>query len=136
MAIESIARAAGNESAQSVSSVNLQDFLQIFLAQLKFQDPLEPVDNKEFLAQLAQFSNVEISNRINEGVQSLIDVDSVTQVVSMLGRDVELAPDLNGSINVGKVTAVKFNDGNPLLTVSTTAGPMDDIQPSTVTLIR
>jgi flagellar basal-body rod modification protein FlgD len=136
MAIESIGRVAAPESAQSNSTVNLQDFLKIFLAQLKFQDPLEPVDNREFLAQLAQFSNVEISNRINEGVQSLNNIDSVSQVISMLGKDVEVAADEAGTGGIGKVVAVKFNNGDPLLTISTGAGPIDDVRPSTVTLVR
>ena len=42
------------------NTIDQEDFIKLFLSQLQFQDPLEPVDNREFLAQLAQFSNLEV----------------------------------------------------------------------------
>ena len=40
------------------NTIDQEDFIKLFLSQLQFQDPLEPVDNREFLSQLAQFSNL------------------------------------------------------------------------------
>ena len=46
--------------------VGTPDFLKILLTQLRFQDPLKPVDNEQFVAQLAQFSSLEQLTQINQ----------------------------------------------------------------------
>ena len=61
MAIESIGRVGDTSVASQQASVGLEEFLDIFLTQLNYQDPLEPVDNQEFLAQLAQFSLLRVA---------------------------------------------------------------------------
>jgi len=48
-----------------------QDFLNLLVTQLKFQDPLEPTENTEFVAQLAQFSNLEGTQNINTAIEDL-----------------------------------------------------------------
>lgn len=137
MAVESIARISNTQINQQASVVNLEDFLKIFLAQLNFQDPLEPVDNREFLAQLAQFSSVEIANRTNQNSEALLDVLSVSQVVNLLGRQVEITNSGNaGAGQIGTVSAITFNNGNPLLTIQTPSSPVIGIRPSDVILVR
>jgi flagellar basal-body rod modification protein FlgD len=48
-----------------------QDFLQLLVTQLKYQDPLQPSDNEQFVAQLAQFSNLEGTQNINTSIEDL-----------------------------------------------------------------
>jgi flagellar basal-body rod modification protein FlgD len=48
-----------------------QDFLQLLVTQMRFQDPLEPQENTEFVAQLAQFSSLEGTQNINESIEAL-----------------------------------------------------------------
>lgn len=48
-----------------------QDFLQLLVTQLRFQDPMEPQENTEFVAQLAQFSSLEGTQNINESIDKL-----------------------------------------------------------------
>jgi len=137
MAVESIARISNEQANQQAATVNLDDFLQIFLTQLNFQDPLEPVDNREFLAQLAQFSAVEIANRTNQSTEAMLNVSSITQVVNLLGKQVEIANSgNNGSGMIGTVSAISFNNGDPLLTIQTTSNPVVGIRPSDVVLVR
>ncbi len=54
-------------------NVNKDAFLQLLVAQLKNQDPLNPVDNQNFLAQLATFSSLEQLIAINAGITKLAD---------------------------------------------------------------
>ena len=136
MAIDSIARLSNADVSQQTSSVKLDEFLQLFLTQLNFQDPLEPVDNREFLAQLAQFSSVEISNRINENVSELLDVSAVSQVIGLIGKDVEVLQSGAAGIITGQVTAVRFDGGDPLLTISSSGVPIVGVRPSEVRLVR
>ena len=46
-------------SSDSSSTLTLQDFLQVLTTQLTYQDPLKPLDNQEFMAQIAQFTTLQ-----------------------------------------------------------------------------
>jgi len=65
-------------------------FLTLLVAQMKNQDPMNPVDNQDFVAQLAQFSSLEQLITINESVEKLVDH---TKVESKLN---EINEGLNG----------------------------------------
>ena len=57
------------------SKLGKDQFLQLLVAQLKNQDPLNPVDNQDFIAQLATFSSLEQLTAINTGVNQLVTID-------------------------------------------------------------
>jgi len=68
-----------SSSSNSVSSTSAQvaqateqQFLQLLVAQLKNQDPLNPMDGTQFVSQLAQFSELEQMIGVNQGVQQLV----------------------------------------------------------------
>ena len=58
------------------ATVTQEDFLQILLTQLRFQDPLKPVDNQQFVAQLAQFSALEINRQQSEKIDTLLQINA------------------------------------------------------------
>jgi len=73
------APSAGSSSSTSLSSataqqaqVTEQQFLQLLVAQLQNQDPLNPMDGTQFVTQLAQFSELEQMIGVNQGVQQLV----------------------------------------------------------------
>ena len=53
-------------SELSQSRLDQSDFIKLFLTELTFQDPLEPINNREFLAQMAQFAHLEQTRITNE----------------------------------------------------------------------
>jgi flagellar basal-body rod modification protein FlgD len=61
-----------SKSIDSVETVSKDEFLQLLVAQLKNQDPIEPVKNEAFLAQLATFSSLEQLVSIKEGINKLV----------------------------------------------------------------
>ena len=62
----------GTESENQTSSdINKDEFLTLLVAQLQNQDPMNPVDNQQFLAQLATFSSLEQLISINNGIGEL-----------------------------------------------------------------
>jgi flagellar basal-body rod modification protein FlgD len=69
------------------------EFLQLLVAQMQYQDPLEPMSNSDFVAQLAQFSNVEQLQGVNEGI-NLLGVQQMgmtnAQASSFIGKEVEV----------------------------------------------
>jgi flagellar basal-body rod modification protein FlgD len=66
-------------------------FLQLLTAQLRYQNPLDPVDGSEFVAQLATFSSLENMVRLNTNVENMLKLQQITQGSSLLGRRVTYA---------------------------------------------
>jgi flagellar basal-body rod modification protein FlgD len=138
MAIESIGglTAASTPSAQ-VNSLGLEDFLKVLLTQLTYQDPLKPLDNQEFIAQLAQFTSLEQNRQSNDRLQQLLTIQSATQSVGLLGRTVEVQSSNGGPNTIGEVTTLRFRQGEPLITVKgSNGGFLTDMPLSQVVLVR
>jgi flagellar basal-body rod modification protein FlgD len=62
---------AYNTASTVTSEIGKDQFLELLVAQLQNQDPMNPVDNQQFVAQLATFSSLEQLISINQGVSSL-----------------------------------------------------------------
>jgi len=76
------------------SILNKDDFLRLLLTQIKNQDPLNPLKNTEFTAQLAQLSSLEQLRHINENLGSLQNFQALLndfQTVNFIGKYVEAA---------------------------------------------
>jgi flagellar basal-body rod modification protein FlgD len=110
-----------NTSLNSASlGLDLQSFLRIVLTQLSYQDPLKPMDNFEFVSQLAQFTSLEQSRQQSDKLDQMLAVQAASQSLSVLGKTV----DLNTSTGVtsGTVQSVSYQRDTPELTVQTTDG--------------
>ena len=57
------------DTAQNASTINLEEFLNLMVAEMQNQDPLEPTDNSDYMAQMATFSQVEATNQMNTKVK-------------------------------------------------------------------
>jgi flagellar basal-body rod modification protein FlgD len=84
---------AANEAltAKSGSGMGQKDFLTLFTTQLKSQDPLDPVKNEAFVAQLAQFSQLEATTSMSETLKTFVDSMSGERMMSstnMIGKTV------------------------------------------------
>jgi flagellar basal-body rod modification protein FlgD len=62
-------------ATSAAGSLGENQFLQLLVAQLQNQDPLNPVDNQDFISQLATFSSLEQLTSINSGVNQLVTID-------------------------------------------------------------
>ena len=115
MEIESIGNAQNNTALQR-AGIDQEDFLQVLLAQLNYQDPLEPVDNSEFISQFAQLTTLTQTQSSNDKLDSLLTIQSVNQAVQLIGKTVEV--NASGSDAIGQVTTITFStDGTPQMTV-------------------
>lgn len=110
----------GDTSATDQFGLGFESLLQIVLTQLTYQDPLEPMDNFEFVSQLAQFSQIQQTQEMSDNLEVLVRAQSTGQAANLLGRTVDVAAG-SGQIT-GEVTAVAFQDGAPSLTIETSAG--------------
>lgn len=95
------------QSDVSKASLNYDSFLKLLLQQLKSQDPTSPVDQKETLAQLASFSNVEQTIKLNQKLDTMLNQQRVLDASSIIGKNV--ASLINDT--AGKVTSVDVVQG-------------------------
>lgn len=86
------------------------EFLQILITQLRYQDPMKPMDDREFAAQLAQFSALEQMTEQTKWSKMTYGLGLVGQKVTYLSSD--------GIPAEGIVRAVKVLDGKPALSLS------------------
>lgn len=137
MAIDSIGAIVnnGSSSAQSNNTIDQDGFIKLFLSQLQFKDPLEPVDNREFLAQLAQFSNLEQSRQLSLNSEGALSMNATSQGLSLLSRRIEVTQ-ASGNTATGVVKAIEFSASGPLLTVETSAGVLTGIRLPQITLVQ
>lgn len=136
MAVSTIGGSAAQAQASTTqsSAIGQDDFLKILLTQLNFQDPLKPLDNQEFLAQMAQFSSLEQSRQLNDKIDTMLSIQSTSQSVGLLGRTVNVSTD--AGFTTGQVTTLTFQDGQPQLTVKVGDQLLNGINLSQVTLVR
>jgi len=119
MAVSPITSTSGSTDLTS-SSISQQDFFKLLVTQLSFQDPLKPIDNEAFIAQIAQFTSLEQTREMNDKISTLLTIQSSNQAIGLSGRTVEVAT-ATGSV-VGQVTTLNFVNGTPFLTVKTNTG--------------
>ena len=72
----------GADTASKNDVLGKDAFLKLLVTQLQNQDPLNPLDDKEFIAQLAQFSSLEQMTNISEGITSLTDKTAQQDMLS------------------------------------------------------
>ncbi|TAL22404.1 MAG: flagellar hook capping protein [Aquabacterium sp.] len=112
--------ATGVNDAIKSAGLSMDDLLKLLLTELTYQDPMKPVENKDFLAQMAQFSSLDTTRQLNENIQSMLSLQSLNQSVGLLGKTVDALTDTT-SVS-GTVTALNLSTGQPLITVKTAAG--------------
>jgi flagellar basal-body rod modification protein FlgD len=110
----------GAGAATDAFGLSFDSLLKIVLTQLTYQDPLKPMDNFEFVSQLAQFAQIQQTTTMSDNLETLVRAQATGQAASLLGKTVDVQ---SGAATLsGKVTAVGFADGSPSLTIKTTDG--------------
>jgi len=119
----SAAATSSSTSSTSGSNLDKEAFLQLLVAQMKYQDPLEPTDNTEYVAQLATFSQLEAT-------QNLEDTFDKQLASSLVGKEVILnTTDKSGNQSYihGTVDYVMYENGKIYLSVNDGLYSLDDL---------
>ncbi len=115
------------ETQYMVGAVDLgkDSFLQLLVTQLQNQDPLSPMEDKEFIAQLAQFSSLEQLQNMNSSLSAFLDLNLVHQASILIGREVRVYGD-DGEVT-GFVSEVRFTPYGPMVVIDDEEYPMTHI---------
>lgn len=82
---------SSSASASSKATMNYNAFLKLLIAQIKAQDPTDPMKGSEQIAQLATFSQVEQSIKTNSNLENLIQAQGIGQASALIGKSVTSA---------------------------------------------
>lgn len=116
-AIGSLLNTGDTSFSSANSGINEQDFIKLFVSELQFQDPTQPLDNSQFLTQLAQFVSIEQQSQEVSGIGNLVTLSTQTQPLGLLSHSVQVS-NADGSTTTGKVTGVNYGTNGVTLTVT------------------
>lgn len=123
------------QQANSAFGLGFEDLLRIVLTQLTYQDPLKPLENFEFVSQLAQFSQIQQGETTNQSLEEVLRSEATSQATSLLGRIVDVPA--GAAVISGRVISVAFENGEPRITLETDdERTISGIALNTVTQIR
>lgn len=121
--ITNMQSATSTSSTKNGSTMSKDDFLQLLVAQMQYQDPLEPTSNTEYVAQYAQFSQVE-------QMQNMATSMDLNRASYLVGQTVQVtATDENGmeTVKMGKVDYVKYENGRAMVSIDESLYNLDDV---------
>jgi flagellar basal-body rod modification protein FlgD len=104
-AMDSLSINKKTETKKNNNELGQAAFLELMITQMKNQNPLEPQDNSEFVAQLAQFSSVEGLERLNKNFTNFMSTNAL-QASSLVGRSVSVETDTSTLQNGGLISGM------------------------------
>jgi flagellar basal-body rod modification protein FlgD len=108
------------------STLGKDDFLKLFVTQLQHQDPMNPSDNSQFMAQMAQFSTLEQITNLSNTTAQMVFANQVSQSVGLIGHTVTYDK-ADGTSATGVASSVNIDNGNILVTIGA-----DQVQPGSI----
>lgn len=92
-------------------------FLKLLVTELKNQNPLDPMKDRDFIAQMAQLTSLEKMEKVRDGMERLINHSTNSSLYSLLGKKVTYINEL-GKEEVGAVQAIEYKEGQGFLAVN------------------
>jgi flagellar basal-body rod modification protein FlgD len=103
-------------SMTSGATVDYNQFLQLLIAQMRNQDPMNPTDSSQYMSQLAQLSSVEQAVQTNTKLDSLLANSALSQADGLIGHTATFT-DASGQTSSGKITEVYIVQGGAVATL-------------------
>ncbi len=121
-------QAQAQVQANGSTSLTSDQFMKLLLTQIKNQDPLSPISDADFAAQLAQFSSLEGINQLNANFSDMLFLQQLTQGANLVGRNVTYQPATGSTTKSGVVQSVNVQNGKLQLLVNGTPIPLSSVR--------
>ena len=108
----------------SATSEDKQMFLELMVAQLRYQDPLNPADSGEFLAQSAQFTALEKMQDVSDRVGALLGSQMAFGAGAMVGQQVSWIDTDGTTTHNGTIAGVTFGAEGPVFDIDGSQVPL------------
>ena len=115
MQVDSFNKSIAVEGRKPQQELGKDDFLKLLITQLSNQDPTSPMENTEFIAQMAQFSSLEQMTNMNQEFAKMNSMLVSSQAVGTIGKTVDIT--LGDTKTTGVVEAVTYG-ANPQVRVN------------------
>jgi len=100
--------------ANTLNDLDLDHFFNLMIAELQNQDPLNPMENSELIAQISQIREVGATERLTETLDAVLLGQNISSATSLIGAEIEAISDDDQRVK-GRVDRVSVSDGNPKL---------------------
>lgn len=128
--IDAINQTSASQTTASTSSSSTayksSDFMQLLLAQLSHQNPLEPMDDSEMMNQFTQLNSLQAIQDIQSSIEQLMQDGQSTYAASLIGRNVRIAK-TDGTPVEGVVTGFSIQSGDTYVQVDNQDYAIDEI---------
>lgn len=115
------------DAANFNAQIGQQEYLQLLTTQLRYQDPLSPVEQQDFLSQLSQFSMLSGIETLNTNFTNMLALQQLTNGASLVGKQVQYLADDEGNTATGKVTGVLVEKGVLYLNIDNKAVALENV---------
>ncbi|MFL6807631.1 MAG: flagellar hook assembly protein FlgD [Bradyrhizobium canariense] len=115
-ATDSTSKSSNTTTTTSSTGVDYNTFLQLLIAEMKNQDPTNPMDTSQYMSQFAQLSSVEQAMQTNNKLDALLSSQSLSQADGLIGKTVSFT-DATGASFSGKVASISINSDGSVATL-------------------
>jgi flagellar basal-body rod modification protein FlgD len=105
-----------NNNTDPLAGLDMKEFLDLLISELQNQDPLNPLDNKEMIAQIGEIRQVGATDKLSKTLDSVLLGQGLSNASSLLGKTIKGLTDDNKQVS-GTVERVTVTDGVPKLHV-------------------
>lgn len=121
-----LSSAAGSSADITTSRQDGDTFMKLMVAQLKYQDPMNPTDSTQFLTQQAMFTQLQSIQQIQDETAQLMSAQMAFGASAMIGKQVSWGnPD--GSTGSGVVSGATFTSAGPVLSIGDQQVPLTSL---------
>jgi flagellar basal-body rod modification protein FlgD len=114
-------------NAAMTKKLDRDAFLKLLITELRNQDPLKPMEDKDFIAQLAQFSSLEQMQQLNKAFEEIGKNEAATRAFAMIGKKVDYVSSEGYEPATGYVDGIVFDSGLPVLEIGSARVGMEKV---------
>ncbi|MCA9100204.1 MAG: flagellar hook capping FlgD N-terminal domain-containing protein [Pirellulales bacterium] len=119
-------QATSNGKNDALRGLELGHFIELMVAELQNQDPLDPMDNSEILQQISQIREIDVSDRLGQTLDSVLAGQNFASASAMVGKYVRALTDADGYIE-GAVDSVSIAGGQVKVHIGAQTVAMDKV---------
>ena len=102
---------SSSRGENALGNVDMDQFLELMITELQNQDPLNPMENSELVAQIGQIREIGATNSLTETLHAFLDGQSLTTASSMIGKEIVALSDTGEEVRgVIERVSVEHND--------------------------
>jgi flagellar basal-body rod modification protein FlgD len=114
-------------SSSDPKALGKHDFLKLLVAQLRYQDPMQPMNNAEFMSQMAQFTTVEELQNLNSSFEQFAFVQKLAQAANMIGMRAQVMDPVTGELVTSQITGLTMQDSDVYFIINDIAYRFEDL---------